>query len=456
MYRRVIILIAISFLCLGTHAQNSVSQTDKLTCKQYLAKDWEALIETGMQALDNEIDFYYLRYRLGIAYYELQKYRKSIVHFEKALSNNPGDAILQEYLYYSYSFSGRKKEAWLTGKRMNAETKQRLGIPESRPIKDISINYTFSQLEDNKNVSPSTIKQHMDDPDTDQGFQSIAKNYLVYKTALSHQLLPRVSFSQSISYMDKENFYFTRDFLSMNQNQNKDYYSADDKVNQLQYYGRLDYIFSKGFQAHLAIHHMKLDYRFYDIDFPPPPAMPERVNVDTTVNHTFMYFGISKDIDNYQFNLGASLGNLMGNKQFIPAFEFIWYPCSNKSLYTVSNISWYSEENENNNQHNWVLYQKAGKSFFNQTFWVEIFGMYGDIQNFAFDKASGLINPGDLMKYSFGADIAIPLFKQRLLVTLTYSRDTFENRFTEYIKGASANPIEYSHNSISGKITWNF
>lgn len=456
MYRGLIIVIALSFLCFGTYAQNSVSQIDQLTYKQYMAKNWEALIETATDALDDKIDFYYLRYRLGIAYYELQKYRKSIIHFEKALASNPADAVLKEYLYYSYNFSGREKEAWLITKKMNTETKQRLGIPETRPIKDISINYAFSQIEDNKNASPSTIKQHMDDPDTDQGFQSIAKNYSVIKTTLAHQLLPRLSFSQSISYIDKENFYFTRDFLSMNQNQNKDYYSADNKVNQLQYYGRLDYIFSKGFQAHLAIHHMKLDYRFYDIDSPPPPAMPERVNIDTSVNHTFMYFGISKDIDNYQFNLGVSLGNLMGNKQFIPAFEFIWYPCSNKSFYTISNVSWFTEKNDNNRQYNWVLYQKAGKSFFKQALWLELYGMYGDTRNFTFDKASCLINPGDLMKHSFGADIILPLFSRKLFVTLTYSVDTFENSFMEYIKGASENPIEYSHNSISGKITWNF
>ena len=98
-----------------SQAQQTTTSVDKVTYELWLEQDWDALIETGNRALDNGFDFYYLRYRLGIAYYQKQNYHRAGEHFQKAFEMNDGDDLLKEYLYYSYLLAGRKYEAYLHG-----------------------------------------------------------------------------------------------------------------------------------------------------------------------------------------------------------------------------------------------------------------------------------------------------------------------------------------------------
>src|SRR4051812_35293694 len=41
----------------------------------YLKKDWKGLEQFGKQAIKSKIDYFYLRERIGIAYYEQKKYQ---------------------------------------------------------------------------------------------------------------------------------------------------------------------------------------------------------------------------------------------------------------------------------------------------------------------------------------------------------------------------------------------
>ena len=49
-------------------------QVDSTTYALYLNKDWKPLIKISKKAIQNNIDYYFLRMRLAIAYYEQKKY----------------------------------------------------------------------------------------------------------------------------------------------------------------------------------------------------------------------------------------------------------------------------------------------------------------------------------------------------------------------------------------------
>jgi len=64
----------------------------------------DSLIDVAQNAVDNGIDYFYLRMRLGIAYYNKAEYKRAAVQFDKALSFNPWTQTALEYAYYSYVY----------------------------------------------------------------------------------------------------------------------------------------------------------------------------------------------------------------------------------------------------------------------------------------------------------------------------------------------------------------
>ncbi|MCK4919785.1 MAG: hypothetical protein KAS71_01990, partial [Bacteroidales bacterium] len=67
----------------GSFAQKDASfvYLDSLSYQQYLQEDWSALIKTTRKAYKNNMDYYYMRMRTGIAYYEKQRYMLAEKHF---------------------------------------------------------------------------------------------------------------------------------------------------------------------------------------------------------------------------------------------------------------------------------------------------------------------------------------------------------------------------------------
>ncbi|MGD0712113.1 MAG: tetratricopeptide repeat protein [Bacteroidales bacterium] len=99
--------------------------------------EWDSVIHYGKLGLANNIDYFYLRLRLGEAYYYKQNYATSIKHFEKALKSNSGDTNIQKFLYYSYLFSGKENDARYLGAMMTDGTKKDVHFKKDISLKDV-------------------------------------------------------------------------------------------------------------------------------------------------------------------------------------------------------------------------------------------------------------------------------------------------------------------------------
>lgn len=89
----------------------SFAEVNQRTLELYDGQNWPALIREGKSALQSGLDYLGLRYRLGVAYYESGRYFQSVRHFEQALQYDHANSYVLEYLYYSYLFAGREKDA---------------------------------------------------------------------------------------------------------------------------------------------------------------------------------------------------------------------------------------------------------------------------------------------------------------------------------------------------------
>ena len=119
----IIILIASIIISVNSFAQDTLNfkTVDTVTYNAYLQKDWNKVIAVGSSALEQNIDYYFLRMRIGIAYFEKQNYRKSIIHFEKAMDANNVEVIATEYLYYAYKNIGDDIQALKTLSKSNTK-----------------------------------------------------------------------------------------------------------------------------------------------------------------------------------------------------------------------------------------------------------------------------------------------------------------------------------------------
>ncbi len=112
MKRIIVALTLLVGISLTAESQTlSVVQVDKQTYDYYINGQWKELITLANKAIKQGIDFFYLRTRLGIAYYNRGQYRLAIKHFRKALQWYPKDKIILEYLYYSYLLGGQIADA---------------------------------------------------------------------------------------------------------------------------------------------------------------------------------------------------------------------------------------------------------------------------------------------------------------------------------------------------------
>ena len=90
------LLLVVSTFLSGQESRQLVNY-EKKTFELYNQKNWSELIRWGKKAIENGNDYFYMRMRLGIAFYERGNYHRALIHFNKAGEFNPNDPYLLEY-----------------------------------------------------------------------------------------------------------------------------------------------------------------------------------------------------------------------------------------------------------------------------------------------------------------------------------------------------------------------
>jgi len=139
------------------NSQDTVGFTtiEAKTYEYYLAGNWDSVIYYGKQGLSNNIDYFYLRVRLGAAYYYKQNYSKAITEFNKALKYNSSDTYTQTMLYSAYLLSERENDARYFGAGMNDDAKKSAGFKKSDFLNSI---YFEGGINTNNNIGKNENK----------------------------------------------------------------------------------------------------------------------------------------------------------------------------------------------------------------------------------------------------------------------------------------------------------
>lgn len=436
-----ILLLFISFS--STAQQLSYRTADSITYNQLIKKHYHELKIIGKIALKQKIDFYYLRMRLGIAYYEQKNYEKALPHFEKAIAMNPADTSAQEYLYYTYLFSGRQEDAGAYASKLSTSMQKRVHYKKKK-IDAFAIEAGFLLTE---NVKQRGNKNIIGDENIYA--EALYNGNVTYANAfLKHTVFNRLKLCYGAAVFNTKADGVIQSTDSALEKKFNNYH--------YQYNFAASYQFKKGWNltGALAFYQMQISNlvaEYNDLTF--------QYSYSTSYKQLNSFAGnlsVSKRFRFIQPILSGTVSNFLDSKQYQGELLVHIYPFGNPNFYSTSAVAFVK-----NGQSKELIYsQKLGGKIFN---WLgyEAKVSYGDHTNFITQNGFLTYNTANPVNLVAGATFNIfyknleivpgYIFNQRQGSILHY---TFTPDYLD-VKTETIN-YTYFYHLLTATIKWNF
>ena len=441
-----IILILILMLSLNCAAQEVMDfrYADSLTYSLYQQKNWDKLIDAAKEAINAGHDFYYMRMRIGIAYYELRNYALAAKHFRKALDFNSGDNVAIEYLFYTYNLSGRYYQAWSIISLLNSADEKR--VADESGLRKNSVTAESFYL--NTSVEDITSNPDMNFTNPESGSQVVTKSFINNAIYLSHITGKGSSYFHSFTNLIKHNYLHYYDGT-------EEVDLSDQQVVQNQYYGRLSFFTNSGWTFSPSFHILSTRYLLPAISYNGMYYTPYTYNYKTggfaggiSITKTGGYITVSGEAIYSSLN---KINNLQGT------LSVYCYPLGNRSIYFGGNIAALHSLAANSQGTTLINGFFAGFSIKNRI-WFEVNGTSGKMKNLS--ELNGLIlyNGIDNPTSKYNAKITVPVYKAGISLFAGAGGGSHTSEFVP-IDGfniTDANKLIYNNYNITGGLTWNF
>jgi len=376
--KKLLLLLFIFFVIEG-NAQNKLSfnNVDKNTYDYYNSGDWQSLILIGEEAIKNNIDYYYLNYRMGVANYMMKNYLLSLHYFEKAIyQNNTGldDTILVRLLMQDYIFTNNYTKAeYLKEYHPDSEIRTMVFTKKLSQIYleggiSITDNITQKVFEERKFYTFKQIDQFRTMKYVNADIQGYIKQNLSYQFAFSGLQIDRYKFFKDFQDTLEQNY----------------------TINQSYIYGGINYSLGN-FYINPAIN--LPGYLSNELSIIGQDSITLRNIYDTVkVNKRNLVGGLRFGMKYKRMQVGiiASYSNLKNNSQYQLGAEFIYFPNGNLNAYMSTNLVGKWE----NGASYLILRQKFGMQF-TPYMWGEMRLMLGDLKNFNADNGYYVYNTYD-------------------------------------------------------------
>ena len=419
------------------------------TYRLYLAQEWDSVIRLGKQGLQQGMDFYYLRMRMGIASYEKHRYRTASRHFSTALDQNQGDPVALEYLYYSRLLSGQTGQAGITRDQFKGALAQKLPPLPARFFEQLSLEFLYSSGVDDQLFEDPAGLYPLDTP----GEQSTTRYFTNTSVYLINRITPGIRLSHSLTFLSKSNHFFTNDSTNA-------IYMPEQTVRQFQYYLSPEFTLRSGTQFSPMIHILGIRSQVpYDSGMGYMGGSSQ-IGLGT-LKQTDMVTGLgfSQKAGNFDLHLGSYYSSLNGTKQIQNRVGFSWYPLGNLNLYAGAYVNSQSELGTETADPVRFIPEALFGFAIAEKVWIETRGSMGDMTNFLEYNGRVVYNSyTEVMDKKISLDLSVPVTESGTLIYLggrwTGNRSTLE--LSDPVKQDETNVIQYNAISIYGGVLWKF
>jgi len=420
---------------------------EELTLRYYLEKQWDSVILIGKEALKYKIDYFHLRLRLGIAYYEKNKFIPSSLHLERAHQFNSSDTLTLHYLYYAYLFSNRPVDA---AKVLKQQQRKR---PEGRiltreilmPSLHMEGGYTFSTL-DKLQENPDLAGA-----DSIYGEADVYGNNSIISGGFSLNPFPWMRIDLSYTRLDfTKHKYFQygviEDHLQTiaDSSWGKMYIwsfprmvydtSFTYRVSQHEFHAGVT-LSAAGWKINPAFHLVKVGYPVIDARFFSEVVHDTGYYVsydsswhtfpfrrtgytfsrqDTSFTNYVVSLSLSRNYGILVPGLSASWSNLNGKTQYQAGFSLTFYPLGNLNLYTTTGLTGFFEEDQQR-----LLCSQVAGGRITPWLWAEADVMYGDFTNANIANGMIVYNNTGKIGYRVGSGLLF-LITEKIRISLMY------------------------------------
>jgi hypothetical protein len=465
---------------------------DLLTYRYYRDKKWDSVIVIGKQALRQDIDYYYLRVRMGIAYFEKTEYFPAATHLQKARKFNSSDSFVADYLYRAYLYTNRNDEARLLRASMPEADRDTSSLSQGF-VEQVHAETGYTVSSDR---APGNLATLMGD-DSIYGQQDLYGNNLYANLSLKMRLSNRLGLSLAYNYLNFAKTTYIQygnpeaqlDSISDRQFSRDYFYSFPFKihdtafnyhVSQHEAFAAATVTLPHGFKIIPSVHWLNVAYNMvspaYHTDsisdtayyskidstwhmFKYPAVVYTFDRKDTAFSNWVISLRISKNIGRMNLALTGSWSNLNGKKQKQAGLCLTYYPFGSLNYYGTTLVTGFFQGKDKR----LLLGQVVGAKI-TPWMWAEGNFYYGDFTNANLFNGAVVYNNSDIIDYRAGATLVFPAGKH-LQFSLIYSWFRKESQQLYYIKTQDPVTYEineelqvktnpYNTNTLIGGITW--
>lgn len=444
MQRCLILFITLLFMKTGfSQSTLTYESVDSITYAQFINKNYKDLRHTGKQAIQNNIDFYYLRMRLGISYYEKKNYEAALLHFKKANNMNPADTLAQEYFYYSLLFTNRTEDAYDLAKTFSESLQKKIHF-KNFFAKDIATTFQSVSISGgvgtNKNISTNKDNVY---PDTLYVENTLQGETYLGNISLENKITNRLKVYNSFSYFNVKSLGVIHSALndtSTKYSNNSYQYNFGMSYrfkNKFLFGGTFGYFKEKSNYFSASLDTSNFSIRYYDNLF-------EHIAFSGTL---YSYYRFKK----FEVGISASVANLSDSMQYQGEGTLAFYPLGNQNLYSVSSAAFL----QNGSEQNFIFSQRIGGRI-TKWLWAEAHASYGNHQNYL--PSNGFISYNTVEPIQFTASANLSFKIGRLSIVPAYTLQQKESTYIQRNVGQQYSFINnnYFNHLITTSIKWNF
>ena len=443
MSKRIVILGLLMVILTVAKAQEKLNfiEVDKQSYQLFLERKWPELISLSAEARKQGIDFFYLQVRTGIAWYNQGKYRNAAGWFLKAYKNDKSFDWLQEYVYYSLAFCGRKLEAVKYAPSFSDEVKKKIGFRETGITRlAYEAGYCFNQ--DFGNLKTRSFSNEVN-LGNDYGEGYFLKNYNFHSFDLSHRISPDFILNHNLTY------------IGVNREAIVDWGTQTNssiRINQFNYYINPVWIIGKKLSISPSLN---LIFGSGDVYAGKLNSNSERIFSSTTTNYSDAVLSMAAWSDFGNFSPGVEVNAAkINDSKFTQLSSWItWYPLSNAKLHFTPKI--YFKSGTGTNSLGWNAMEISGGMQWGQFHFSGQY-LFGKMENFVESAGYVISNfPGKSNRKIMGS-VYYPVGKKYQFV-FRYINQNMIEKYQVYTGGYKSSSLEYNYlkHTITAGISWN-
>jgi hypothetical protein len=251
----------------------------------YTSNDWTNLLNYGKDVVNHQIDFQFLRLRLGYAAFQLNNYSEAITHYEKVIQNDSYNTVARYYL-------------WVCN-----------GMLNNNEIGDLNIPFIAAEAITEEKRKSTKI--------TEIGIESSYKATDLLRRGNS--LYGRFDLSARLGY----NLHIQQSFALFNSKINEPLYTSINnntniQINQVEYYNKTSLTLDKRWVIKGTYHYLYTPFN------------------NLSYKNNIGMLGLQYNKPQFSLQVNAIMGKLIDSSFQQYTAQLKWYPLGNLNFYTFT------------------------------------------------------------------------------------------------------------------------